>query len=79
MSQAVEDVWGVKPLLVREGGSYGGISAFLEKTLKAPALHLPMGQAADNAHLPNERMRVHNLLQGKKVIANLLSRLGQDD
>jgi acetylornithine deacetylase/succinyl-diaminopimelate desuccinylase-like protein len=74
-SRAVEDVWGVKPLLVREGGTYGGISAFLEKALGAPALHLPMGQASDNAHLPNERMRVHNLVQGKKVLSRLLSLL----
>lgn len=31
--KAVEDVWGQKPLLVREGGSYGGVTAFLETLL----------------------------------------------
>ena len=31
------------------------ITAFLEDLLKAPAIHLPLGQSSDNAHLPNER------------------------
>lgn len=72
---AIQSTWGVRPLLVREGGSYGGISAFLESALSAPVLHLPMGQATDSAHLPNERISVENLLQGKRVVEALLSRL----
>jgi hypothetical protein len=31
------------------------ITAFLEDLLKAPAIHLPLGQSSDNAHLPNVR------------------------
>ncbi len=54
-AEAIHDVWGTEPLLVREGGSYGGISSFLERTLGAPVVHLPIGSASDNAHLPNER------------------------
>ncbi|GBG24052.1 Cys-Gly metallodipeptidase dug1 [Hondaea fermentalgiana] len=72
---AIQSTWGVRPLYVREGGSYGGISAFLEHALAAPVLHLPMGQATDNAHLPNERISVENLLQGKRVQLELTQQL----
>jgi len=72
--EAIESVWAVKPLLVREGGSYGGISAFLEQKLAAPVIHLPLGQATDSAHLPNERISVENLLKGKVVIEEFLRR-----
>jgi len=60
--RALRQVWGEEPQLVREGGSYGGVTSFLEDTLRAPAVHLPLGQASDAAHLPNERIRVHNLV-----------------
>ena len=65
--RAVQDVWGVMPRMVREGGSYGGITAALEGLLQAPALHLPMGQSSDHAHLHNERISVHNLGRGQQV------------
>lgn len=34
---------------------------FLQDTFQGPVLHLPLGQASDAAHLPNERLRVKNL------------------
>ena len=74
-ASAIEKVWGMKPVYVREGGSYGGITSFLETTLKAPAIHLPLGQSSDNAHLANERIRLHSLIQGKDVIENFLTEL----
>jgi len=77
--QAVQSVWGKAPLLVREGGSYGGISKFLEETLGAPVLHLPLGQATDNAHLANERIAYRNLINGKDVLVALLRQLGATD
>eukprot|EP00750_Incisomonas_marina_P006934 INCI14741.7.p2 GENE.INCI14741.7~~INCI14741.7.p2 ORF type:complete len:105 (-),score=14.43 INCI14741.7:32-346(-) len=61
-------VVGQAPALIREGGSYGGITRHLEEKLQAPAIHFPMGQATDNAHLPNERLRLHNLTQGHDVL-----------
>lgn len=74
-AKAIEKVWGAKPVYVREGGSYGGITSFLESTLKAPAIHLPLGQSSDNAHLANERIRLHSLLKGKEVIEQFLLEL----
>lgn len=57
---AIEAEWGAKVRVIREGGSIPAI-AILEKELGAKALHLPMGQASDHAHLPNERIRLMNL------------------
>lgn len=64
-----------EPLFIREGGSIPAIS-FLEKEFDAPAAMFPMGQASDNAHLDNERMRVENLYKGRDVLKMLFGRLG---
>ena len=48
---------------------------FLEQTLECQAIQVPMGQLSDNQHLPNERIRIENLLKGKQVFKNLLSRV----
>lgn len=64
-----------EPLFIREGGSIPAIS-FLEKEFDAPAAMFPMGQASDNAHLDNERIRVENLYKGRDVLRMLFSRLG---
>ena len=56
----------VKPLFIREGGSIPSIR-FLEKEFSAPAAHLPCGQASDSAHLDNERLRLVNLFNSKKI------------
>ena len=63
-----------EPLFIREGGSIPAIS-FLEKEFDAPAAMFPMGQASDNAHLDNERMRVENLYKGREVLKRVFSRL----
>lgn len=67
LERAVEEEWGTKPLKIREGGSIPSVP-FLEKTFACPALHLPMGQSSDQAHLANERISVNNLLKGKAVL-----------
>ncbi|KAL8664858.1 MAG: hypothetical protein Q9202_002720 [Teloschistes flavicans] len=55
-----------KPFLIREGGSIPAIR-FLEQEFKAPAAHLPCGQASDKAHLDNERLRLSNLYKSKEI------------
>jgi di- and tripeptidase len=57
---------GGKPLYIREGGSIPSIR-FLEKEFGAPAAHLPCGQASDSAHLDNERLRLVNLYNSRRV------------
>jgi di- and tripeptidase len=63
-----------KPLYIREGGSIPTIS-FLEREFSAPAAMFPMGQASDNAHLGNERMRVENLYKGREVFKKVFAQL----
>lgn len=55
-----------KPLYIREGGSIPAIR-FLEKEFGAPAAQLPCGQASDSAHLDNERLRLVNFYNAKKI------------
>ncbi|KAK7441816.1 hypothetical protein VKT23_016478 [Stygiomarasmius scandens] len=74
LESAIREEWGVEPLRIREGGSIPSVP-FLEKVFKCHALHLPMGQSLDRAHLPNERMSLANLQRGKEVIARFLSKL----
>lgn len=62
------------PLLIREGGSIPAIS-FLEHEFSAPAAMFPMGQASDNAHLDNERIRVENLYKGREVLRQVFAQL----
>lgn len=68
---AIENEWQMKPLYIREGGSIPAVR-WLEKFCKAPAIHIPFGQSSDQAHLPNERIRLHNLHAGRRVIKALL-------
>jgi di- and tripeptidase len=63
-----------RPLYIREGGSIPAIS-FLEREFGAPAAMFPMGQASDNAHLGNERMRVENLYKGREVFKRVFAQL----
>ncbi|KKK16967.1 hypothetical protein AOCH_002643 [Aspergillus ochraceoroseus] len=64
----------VRPIFIREGGSIPTIR-FLEKEFSAPAANLPCGQASDNAHLYNERLRVENLYKSREIFSYVFSRL----
>jgi di- and tripeptidase len=63
-----------KPLYIREGGSIPSIR-FLETEFGAPAAHLPCGQASDCAHLDNERLRLVNLWNSKKIFKRVFKEL----
>ncbi|KAJ3559316.1 hypothetical protein NM688_g421 [Phlebia brevispora] len=67
LEDAVREEWGVEPLRIREGGSVPSIP-YLEKEFSCHALHLPLGQSTDQAHLPNERISLANLRRGKSVV-----------
>lgn len=64
----------MKPLYIREGGSIPSIR-FLEKEFGAPAAHLPCGQASDCAHLDNERLRLVNLFNSKRIFKEVFREL----
>lgn len=61
-----------RPLYIREGGSIPAIR-FLEKEFGAQAAHLPCGQASDNAHLDNERLRLLNLYKSREIFKKVFS------
>eukprot|EP01066_Platyproteum_vivax_P008578 Platyproteum_vivax@DN3621_c0_g1_i1.p1 len=67
--RAVEEVWGVEAMLVREGGTMP-VASLLEKALgtKMVTVQIPLGQASDSAHLANERLRLSNLVKGAEVV-----------
>ncbi|KAL4804478.1 hypothetical protein BDV18DRAFT_143243 [Aspergillus unguis] len=69
-----ESTSGIRPIFIREGGSIPTIR-FLEKEFSAPAANLPCGQASDNAHLYNERLRVENLYKSREIFSYVFSQL----
>lgn len=64
----------IHPIYIREGGSIPTIR-FLEKEFSAPAANLPCGQASDNAHLDNERLRVENLYKSREILRYVFGKL----
>ncbi|KAI0768916.1 Zn-dependent exopeptidase [Irpex lacteus] len=76
LEDAVRDEWGVEPLRIREGGSIPSIP-YLEKEFSCHALHLPLGQSTDQAHLPNERISLSNLRRGKAVVERFLVKVSE--
>ena len=48
---------------------------WLEKEFKASAINFPMGQASDNAHLVDERLRVLNLERGQRILQKVFAEL----
>lgn len=74
---AIKQEWDKEPLLIREGGSIPAIP-FMEKFFKAQVVHIPLGQSTDNAHLPNERIRMQNLVGGQRVLKNFLLELSKN-
>lgn len=74
--RAVKCVWGVNPMYVCEGGTLS-IFSFLANRLGAPVVQVPLGQASDNAHLPNERIRTINLYRGRDVFKFIIRELSE--
>eukprot|EP00474_Spongospora_subterranea_P002306 CRZ02764.1 hypothetical protein [Spongospora subterranea] len=74
---AIAEVWGVSPLFIREGGTLATIR-FLEDVLAAPAVHFAFGQASDQSHLEDERIRIKNLLNGRDVFKAFIRKIGSE-
>ncbi|KAL7423602.1 hypothetical protein Q5752_001183 [Cryptotrichosporon argae] len=76
LEAAVHAVWQRAPLKIREGGTVPTVF-WLERELGAPCVHLPLGQASDAGHLANERIRLLNLRNGKRVVETYLQKVAQ--
>ncbi|HEV8582330.1 MAG TPA: dipeptidase [Thermoanaerobaculia bacterium] len=72
---AMEEVWGARPVRVREGGSIPIVSTFAS-VLKCPVLLLGFGLHDDGLHSPNEKFNISHFYKGIRSVARLLDRLG---
>jgi acetylornithine deacetylase/succinyl-diaminopimelate desuccinylase-like protein len=72
---AMADVWGKKPVRIREGGSIPIVTTFA-RVLEVPVLLLGFGLHDDRLHSPNEKFNISHFYNGIRCIARLLDRVG---
>lgn len=72
---AMEEVWGARPVRIREGGSIPIVSTFAA-VLGVPVLLLGFGLNDDGLHSPNEKFNISHFYNGIRSVARLLDRLG---
>jgi acetylornithine deacetylase/succinyl-diaminopimelate desuccinylase-like protein len=73
---AMEDIWGARPVRIREGGSIPIVSTFWE-VLHGPVLVLGFGLNDDALHSPNEKFNISHFYNGVRSVVRLLDRLGE--
>jgi acetylornithine deacetylase/succinyl-diaminopimelate desuccinylase-like protein len=72
---AQEDVWGKRPVLIREGGSIPIVGIFND-VLGVPVMLIGFGLSDDRLHSPNEKFNISHYFNGIKTVVRLLDRLG---
>lgn len=70
---AQEDVWGNKPVMIREGGSIPIVGTFAE-VLAVPILLMGFGLSDDRLHSPNEKFNISHFYNGIRTTVRLLDR-----
>lgn len=75
-AEALEEVWGQRPVYTREGGSIP-IVAELVEVLKAPVVLMGFGLNDDNLHAPNEKLDLVNFERGIAASQAFLRRFSQ--
>jgi acetylornithine deacetylase/succinyl-diaminopimelate desuccinylase-like protein len=73
---AMQEVWGARPVRIREGGSIPIVATFAQ-VLNAPVLLLGFGLHDDGLHSPNEKFNISHFYNGIRSVARLLDRLGE--
>jgi acetylornithine deacetylase/succinyl-diaminopimelate desuccinylase-like protein len=73
---AMEEIWGARPVRIREGGSIPIVSTFAS-VLKSPVLLLGFGLNDDGLHSPNEKFNISHFYNGIRSVARLLDRLSE--
>ena len=73
---AMQDIWGARPVRIREGGSIPIVSTFAS-VIGAPVLLLGFGLNDDGLHSPNEKFNISHFYKGIRSMARLLDRLGE--
>lgn len=72
---AMEDVWGKRPVRIREGGSIPIVATF-SQVLDVPVLLLGFGLSDDRLHSPNEKFDLPNFYGGIRSVARMLDLIG---
>ncbi|HEX4497768.1 MAG TPA: dipeptidase [Thermoanaerobaculia bacterium] len=73
---AMEEVWGARPVRIREGGSIPIVSTFAS-VLGCPVLLLGFGLNDDGLHSPNEKFNISHFYNGIRSVVRLLDRLSE--
>jgi acetylornithine deacetylase/succinyl-diaminopimelate desuccinylase-like protein len=74
--EAMKEIWGARPVRIREGGSIPIVSTF-SQVLGVPALLLGFGLNDDNLHSPNEKFNISHYYNGIRSVARMLDLLGE--
>jgi acetylornithine deacetylase/succinyl-diaminopimelate desuccinylase-like protein len=75
-SQAVEEGFGNKPVMIREGGSIPIVASMVEAT-QADVLLLGWGQDDDGAHSPNEKFCLEDFYRGIRASSRLWQHIAE--
>ena len=73
---AQEQVWGARPVRIREGGSIPIVATF-SKILQVPVLLIGHGLPDDRLHAPNEKFNISHFYKGIRTIVRLLDEVGE--
>jgi acetylornithine deacetylase/succinyl-diaminopimelate desuccinylase-like protein len=75
MSQAMETVWGMRPVFRREGGSIP-IVADMQETLGIDSVLTGFGLPEDNVHAPNEKLHLPTWYRGIDALIHFFYNYG---
>ncbi len=71
---ALEEVYGKRPVFLREGGSIP-IAALFDEVLHVPVVLMGFGLPDDNIHAPNEKYSLDQFYKGIRVVARFLQKM----
>jgi acetylornithine deacetylase/succinyl-diaminopimelate desuccinylase-like protein len=73
-SEALQEVFGNEPVLLREGGSIP-IAALFDEILHAPVVLMGFALPDDGIHAPNEKYTLEQFFKGIRTVASFLQKL----
>ena len=76
LSEAMETVWGKKPVFKREGGSVPVVSLF-QDILGIESVNTGFSMASDNMHGPNERLHLPTWFKGTEAFVHFFFNLNK--
>jgi acetylornithine deacetylase/succinyl-diaminopimelate desuccinylase-like protein len=74
-TQALKEVYGREPVLIREGGSIP-IAALFDEILHVPVVLMGFGLPDDGLHAPNEKYSLDQFYNGIRTVASFLQKMG---